>query len=98
MIRVSLPFHLQTLAETSFEVELDVAAPVTLNAVIDALEAVHPVLRGTIRDPATRKRRPLLRYYASRQDLSHTDPDTALPAEVASGAETLVILGAIAGG
>jgi len=98
MIRVVLPFHLQNLAGTSFEVELDVTEPVTLNTALDALEKAYPALRGTIRDIASRKRRPLLRFYACKQDLSHLDPDSSLPSEIASGAEPLVILGAISGG
>jgi len=98
MIRIVLPFHLQTLAGTSFEVELEVAAPVTLSAALDALEAAYPALRGTIRDIESGKRRPLLRFYACKRDLSHDDPAAPLPSEIASGAEPLVILGAIAGG
>ncbi len=98
MIRVVLPFHLQALAGTSFEVELEVAPPVTLNTALNALEAAHPALRGTIRDIASGKRRPLLRFYACKRDLSHDAPETLLPAEVVAGAEPLVILGAIAGG
>lgn len=98
MIRVVLPFHLQNIAGAGFEVELDVSDPVTLNTALDALEAAFPPLRGTIRDTASRRRRPLLRFYACKQDLSHSDPDLPLPFDVASGAEPLVILGAIAGG
>jgi hypothetical protein len=98
MIRVVLPFHLQTLTGTCFEVELEVASPATLNAALNALEAAYPALRGTIRDIASGRRRPLLRFYACKRDLSNEDPESPLPAEVASGAEPLVILGAIAGG
>jgi hypothetical protein len=98
MIRVVLPFHLQNIAGSGAEVELEVAPPVALASVLDALEAAYPALRGTIRESASGKRRPLVRYYACRQDLSHDSPDTPLPAEVVSGAEPLVILGAIAGG
>lgn len=98
LIRVELPQHLRTLAGTGVEVSLAVAAPVTLTAVLDALEARYPMLCGTIRDHATRKRRPFLRFFACQQDLSHDSPDAPLPAAVVSGAEPLIILGAIAGG
>ena len=98
MIRVILPYHLQTLARIHGEVTLDVAAPVTQRSVLDALEARYPMLRGTIRDHVTHQRRPLLRFYACDQDLSLEPPDTALPDAVASGAEPFFIVGAIAGG
>ncbi len=98
MIRVILPQHLRTLAQTGNEVELTVEGSVTQRAVLDALEARYPMLRGTIRDRVTQQRRPFLRFFACEQDLSHDLPDAALPAEVASGAEPLIILGAIAGG
>jgi hypothetical protein len=98
MIRVELPYHLRNLAQVGQEVALDVPAPVTLQAVLDALEARHPVLRGTIRDYGTLRRRPLLRFFACRQDVSHIDPAALLPEEVASGAQPLLIVGAIAGG
>ena len=98
MIRVILPPHLRTLAQVRSDVELDVAPPVTLRAVLDALEAHYPMLRGTIRDHVTQQRRPFLRFFACEEDLSHEPPDTPLPDAVASGKEPLVILGAIAGG
>lgn len=98
MIRVELPFHLRTLAQVGGEVQLDVAAPVTLRRVLDELEERYPVLCGTIRDHDTLKRRPFLRFFACQEDLSHTSPDDPLPAEVASGKEPLLIIGAIAGG
>jgi len=98
MIRVILPFHLQTLAKVGSEVKLDVAGPATLRSVLDALEAAYPMLRGTIRDHVTLKRRPMLRFYACEQDLSHDSPDNPLPDAIASGAEPLWIVGAIAGG
>jgi hypothetical protein len=98
MIRVMLPFHLRTLAHVSAEVEIDVKAPITQRAVLNALEARYPMLRGTIRDHVTQERRPFLRFFASGEDLSHEPPDTPLPDAVASGAEPLVIVGAIAGG
>ena len=99
MIRVVVPYHLRTLGriETG-EVELDVAPPVTVGAVLDALEARYPMLKGTIRDHTTRQRRPFVRFYACEQDLSNEPPDTPLPAEVASGKEPLLVIGAIAGG
>jgi hypothetical protein len=99
MIRVQLPFHLRNLARLSgAETTLDVPAPVTIAAVLDALEAKHPVLRGTIRDHGTRQRRPFIRYFASREDLSLHPPDTALPAPVVAGEEPFLIIGAMAGG
>lgn len=98
MIRVILPYHLQTLAQIHGEVSLDLAAPVTQRAALDALEARYPMLKGTIRDHVTQKRRPLLRFFACDQDLSHEPPDTPLPDAVASGAEPFLIVGAIAGG
>jgi molybdopterin synthase sulfur carrier subunit len=98
MIRVVLPYHLRTLARVEAEVELDVRGEVTQRAVLDALEARYPMLRGTIRDPVTQRRRPFLRFFACRADLSHESPDTPLPAPVASGAERFFIVGAIAGG
>ncbi|MDR7522619.1 MAG: MoaD/ThiS family protein [Armatimonadota bacterium] len=98
MIRVVLPAHLRTLARVDGEVTLGVEGRVTLRAVLDALEARYPVLRGTIRDHATRQRRPFLRFFACQRDLSHEPPDTPLPAQVASGAEPLYVVGAIAGG
>jgi hypothetical protein len=98
MIRVLLPFHLRTLARVSGEVGLDVAPPVTLRAVLDALEGRHPVLRGTIRDHVTHERRPFLRFYACERDFSNESPDVVLPAAVAAGNEPLLVIGAIAGG
>lgn len=98
MIRVVLPAHLRTLSKAGGEVTIDVASPVTLGAVLDALEARYPVLRGTIRDHGTRKRRPFVRYYACEQDLSHEPASCALPEAVASGSEPLLIVGAMAGG
>ena len=98
MIRVILPFHLQTLAQIHGEVQLDVAAPITQRSVLDALEARYPMLCGTIRDHVTHMRRPLLRFFACDQDLSHEPPDVPLPDAVASGAEPFFIVGAIAGG
>jgi molybdopterin synthase sulfur carrier subunit len=99
MIRVELPFHLRTLARVEGrEVTRDVAPPVTLRAVLDALEAQYPMLAGTIREHVTQKRRPFLRFYACEQDWSNESPDKPLPAEVVSGKEPLSIIGAIAGG
>lgn len=98
MIRVELPPHLRTLAKVSGEVQLDVPGPLTPAAVLDALEARYPVLRGTIRDHVTHERRAFIRFFACSQDLSHDAPDTPLPAPVAQGAEPFIILGAIAGG
>ena len=98
MIRVELPPHLRGLARISGEVELDIQGPVTQRSVLDALEASFPMLRGAIRDHVTQKRRPFLRFFACGEDLSHQQPDTPLPDEVASGTEPLLIVGAIAGG
>jgi hypothetical protein len=99
MIRVELPFHLRTLARLDgAEVEVEVNGPVTQRAVIDAIEARYPMLRGTIRDHMTQKRRPFLRFYACGEDLSHQSPDTPLPEPVVKGTEPYLIIGAIAGG
>lgn len=98
MIRVALPYHLRNLAKVDDEVTVDVNGQVTLRSVLDALEARYPMLRGTIRDQVTRKRRPFLRFFAGGEDLSHESPDALLPDSVATGAEPLVVLGAIAGG
>ncbi len=98
MIRVLLPHHLRTLAGTGREVEVAVAGPPTVQSVLDALEADHPVLRGTLRDPATGRRRPFVRFYACEVDLSHDPPDRPLPAPVAEGREPLHVVGAMAGG
>jgi len=98
MIRVELPAHLRTLARVGAEVTLDVAGQVTVGAVLDALEASYPVLRGTIRDYGTERRRPFVRFFACEQDLSHESPDNPLPEPVAGGSEPFMIVGAIAGG
>lgn len=98
MIRVVLPYHLRTLAGASGEVQLDVKAPVTQRAVLDALEDRYPVLRGTIRDQTTQQRRGMIRFFAGGQDLSHEPPDAPLPDAVATGAERLLVVGAISGG
>ena len=98
MIRVELPQHLRTLAHVGREVTLDVAGPVTQRSVLDALETQYPMLRGTIRDHDTLKRRAFLRFFACEQDLSHEAPDAPLPEAVASGKEVFLIIGAIAGG
>ena len=98
MIRVLLPVHLRTLARVSGEVELDVAAPVTLGSVLDALESRYPMLRGSIRDHVTLRRRPFVRFFACEQDLSHEVPETQLPELVVTGAEPFLIIGAMAGG
>ena len=98
MIRVMLPYHLRTLAQVGAEVQLDVEGPVTQRSVLDALESSYPMLRGTIRDHVTQKRRPLLRFFACDEDLSHESPDAPLRDAVASGAEPFFIVGAIAGG
>jgi sulfur-carrier protein len=98
MIRVVLPAHLRTLAKVGGEVELDVAGQVTQCSVLDALEASYPVLRGTIRDHHTGRRRAFVRFFACERDLSHEQPDAPLPDAVALGAEPLLIVGAMAGG
>jgi len=98
MIRVELPQHLRTLAHVGREVTLEVGGPVTQRSVLDALEAQYPMLRGTIRDHDTMKRRAFLRFFACEQDLSHESPDAPLPEAVASGKEVFLIIGAIAGG
>ena len=98
MIRVELPYHLRTLADVGAEVTLDVEPPATQRKVLDALEARYPALRGAIRDQVTKERRPFVRLFACQQDLSHEPPDAELPDAVASGAEPLMVVGAIAGG
>ena len=98
MIRVVLPMHLRTLAKVGAEVQVEVGAPVTQRSVLDALEAKYPMLRGTIRDHVTQKRRAFLRFFACEEDLSLEPPDAPLPAAVASGAEPFFVIGAIAGG
>jgi hypothetical protein len=98
MIRVGLPAHLRTLAKVGGEVKVHVEGEVTLGAVLDALEASYPMLRGTIRDHVTRQRRPFLRFFACEEDLSHEAPETRLPEAVAAGTEPLLVVGAMAGG
>jgi molybdopterin synthase sulfur carrier subunit len=98
MIRVIIPYHLKTLARISGEVQLDVPSPVTLRAVVDALESRYPMLRGTVRDHTTGKRRDFIRFYACEQDFSNVPPDTPLPDQIATGVEPFLIIGAIAGG
>ena len=98
MIRVVLPPHLRTLAQVGKEVQLEVAGPATQRAVLDALDARYPMLRGTIRDHRTQRRRAFVRLFACGQDLSHEPPDAPLPDAVATGTEPLVVLGALAGG
>jgi len=98
MVRILLPAHLRTLARVDGEVRLHIEGSVTQRAVLDALEASYPMLRGTIRDHVTLKRRPFVRFFACEQDLSHGSPDAPLPDAVATGAEPLLIVGAMAGG
>jgi molybdopterin synthase sulfur carrier subunit len=98
MIRVVLPAHLRALARTAAEVGLDVTGEVTQCSVLDALESMYPMLRGTIRDQRTGKRRAFIRFFACEEDLSHTQPDAPLPETVATGAEPYLIVGAMAGG
>ena len=98
MIRVELPYHLRTLAKVEGEVQIEVQGSVTLRSVLDGLETRYPMLRGTIRDHVTGKRRPFLRFFACEEDLSHESPDAPLPDAVANGKEPLLIIGAIAGG
>ena len=98
MIRVVLPHHLRTLARVDGEVQLEVGNPPTLRSVLDALEAAHPALRGTIRDHGTLKRRPFVRFFACKEDLSGEPQETPLPDAVVSGAEPFLIVGAMAGG
>jgi sulfur-carrier protein len=98
MIRIVLPPHLRTLARVDYEVQVDVAGRPTHRAVLDALEASYPVLRGTIRDQITQRRRPFLRFFACEQDLSLEPPDTPLPDPVAAGTEPYLVVGAMAGG
>lgn len=98
MIRVVVPWHLRTLARVGSEVELDLAGPATQRAVLDALEGDYPMLRGTIRDQITQKRRPFVRFFACGLDLSHELPDAPLPDAVAAGTEPFLIVGAMAGG
>ena len=98
MIRVVLPVPLRALAQVDGELALEVAAPVTQRAVLDAVEARYPMLRGTIRDQLTQRRRPFVRFFACERDLSHEPPDAPLPDVVATGAEPFLIVGAMAGG
>jgi molybdopterin synthase sulfur carrier subunit len=98
MIRVVLPANLRSLADVHGEVELDVTGEVTQRSVLDALEATYPMLRGTIRDQTSRRRRPFVRFFACEEDLSHEPSDAPLPGPVLAGAEPFIILGAIAGG
>jgi molybdopterin synthase sulfur carrier subunit len=98
MIRVIIPYHLKTLAQITGEVQLDVADPVTLRAILDALESRYPMLRGTIRDHTTGKRRDFIRFYACEHDFSNEPPDTPLPDKIVAGAEPFLVIGAIAGG
>jgi sulfur-carrier protein len=98
MIRVVLPTHLRTLARVDREVKLEVEGPATLRSVLDALEMSYPMLRGTMRDQVTYKRRPFVRFFACQQDLSHDSPDAPLPDSVANGAEPVLVVGAMAGG
>ncbi|MCB0086910.1 MAG: MoaD/ThiS family protein [Caldilineaceae bacterium] len=98
MIRVKLPHHLRTLTGVSGEVEIEVAGAITQRSVLDALEAAYPVLRGTIRERETGKRRSLVRFFADGEDWSHEAPDAPLPARVASGQEPFLVVGAMAGG
>jgi sulfur-carrier protein len=98
MIRVVLPFHLRTLAQVGAEVKLEVEGQATQRSVLDALETRYPMLRGTIRDQVTQRRRPFLRFFACEEDLSHEPPDAPLPEAIARGTEPLLVVGAIAGG
>ena len=98
MIRVVLPAHLRTLAQVTGEVTLEVDGVVTQRTILDALEQRHPVLRGTIRDHATKKRRPFVRFFIGEEDFSHASPDDELPPSVAAGTEVFYVVGAIAGG
>jgi sulfur-carrier protein len=98
MIRVLLPTHLKTLAQVNGEVQVEVEGPVTQAAILDALEARYPMLRGTMRDQTTHKRRPFVRFFACKQDLSHDTPETPLPSAIATGDEPFLVIGAMAGG
>ena len=98
MIRIVLPYHLRNLARVSREVELEIPPPITVRSVLDALETRYPVLRGTIRDHGTLERRPFIRFFACREDLSLDPPDTPLPGAVVAGREPFMVIGAMAGG
>ncbi len=98
MVRITLPHHLRQLAQVGTEVELDVAAPVSVSSILDALEARYPMLKGTIRDHVSHKRRAFLRFFACGEDVSLDSPDSALPDSIARGEEPFMVVGAIAGG
>ncbi len=98
VIRVALPYHLQNLAHVGSEITLAVAAPVTVAAILDALESHYPMLRGTIRDHVTQQRRDFVRYFGCQRDLSHDPPDVPLPEPIVNGSEPFIIWGALAGG
>lgn len=98
MVRVQIPYHLRNLANIGSEVQLEVAAPFTVERILDALEAAYPMLRGTIRDHASKQRRAYLRYFACQEDISFEPTDAPLPGAVAEGREPLIVMGAIAGG
>ncbi|MGD9854183.1 MAG: MoaD/ThiS family protein [Planctomycetaceae bacterium] len=98
MVHIEIPYHLRRLALADRVVALDIDGPVTVTSVLDALEARYPALRGTIREHGTLKRRPLIRFYACQQDISHDSPDIPLPEPIANGTEPLLIVGAVAGG
>jgi sulfur-carrier protein len=98
MIRVILPAHLRILANVQSQVQLDMSGPVTQRTILDTLEAAYPMLRGAMRDQVTHERRPLVRFFACEEDISHDSPDDPLPEPVATGAEPFIIIGAIAGG
>ena len=98
MIRVVLPAHLRTLARVTGELSFEIGQPVTQRAILDAIEARYPMLRGTMRDHVTQRRRPLVRFFACEQDLSHESPDAPVPSAVVAGAEPFLIVGAMAGG
>jgi molybdopterin synthase sulfur carrier subunit len=98
VIRIVLPYHLRTLARIDGEVRLEIEEPATLGSLLDALDALHPVLRGTIRDRVTLRRRPFIRFFACKEDLSNEQPEIHLPDAVASGIEPFFIVGAMAGG
>jgi sulfur-carrier protein len=98
MIRVIIPYHLKNLAKITGEVQLEVGGPITLRAVLDAIESHYPMLRGTIRDHTTGKRRDFIRFYACEQDFSNEPVDTLLPEAITTGKEPLLVVGAIAGG
>jgi molybdopterin synthase sulfur carrier subunit len=98
VIRVVLPYHLRTLASVGDEVQVDPSGPATVGALLDALETRYPMLRGTIREHGTARRRPYLRFFACEEDISHDGPDAGLPEPIVSGREPFLIVGAISGG